>query len=277
MKNTPVFSNIKKRKLDSLFSFRKTTQEEVSKVIRDLNTKKSCQTSATPTKIIKLNSDIFSNLIYKHFNYCIDKGEFPNDLKHADIVPVYKKNNKCEKENYRPVSILSNLSKIYEKLMYSQIYDYFDNILFPSQCGFRIGYSTQHCLLVMLEIFKEAIDRGKDFGALLTDLSKAFELSFDQHLSSICSKASKKLHALGRIATFMSFKIRRTLMKAFIESQLNYCPLIWMFHSRITNNKISRIHERALRFILILITSPLLTNYLKKTDHFLFTTRTFKV
>ena len=77
--------------------------------------------SDTPTKIIKLNSDIFSNLVYKHFNYYLDKGEFPNDLKHADIVPIYKKNNKCEKENYRPISILSNLSKIYEKLMYNQL------------------------------------------------------------------------------------------------------------------------------------------------------------
>ena len=75
------------------------------------------------------------------------------------------------------------------------------------------------------------------------------ELSFDQHISSICSKASKKLHALGRIASFMSFNKRRTLMKAFIESQFNYCPLIWMFHSRTMNNKINRIHERALRLV----------------------------
>ena len=52
----------------------------------------------TPTKIIKLNFDIFSNLIYKHFNYYIDKGELPNDLKHADIVLVYKKNNKWKKK-----------------------------------------------------------------------------------------------------------------------------------------------------------------------------------
>ena len=75
------------------------------------------------------------------------------------------------------------------------------------------------------------------------------EFSFDQHVSSICRKASKKLHALGRIATFMSFNKRRTLMKAFIESQFNYCPLIWMFHSRTMNNKINRIHERALRLV----------------------------
>ena len=85
----PSVLNIKKSKLNSIFSFRKTTQEEVSNVVRDLNTKIGSQTSETPTKIIKLNSDIFSNLIYKHFNYCIDKGKFLNDLKHADIVPLY--------------------------------------------------------------------------------------------------------------------------------------------------------------------------------------------
>ena len=59
--------------------------------------------------------------------------------------------------------------------MYNQLYDYFDNILFPSQCGFQKRYSAQHCLLVMIEKFKEAIDRGNEFGALLTDLSKAFD------------------------------------------------------------------------------------------------------
>ena len=98
------------------------------------------------------------------------------------------------------------------------------------------------------------------------------ELNFDQHISSICSKASKKLHALGRIATFMSFNKHRTLMKAFIESQFNYCPLIWMFHSRTMNNKINRIHERALR----LVYSDLVSSFgelLKKDNHFLFNTR----
>ena len=75
------------------------------------------------------------------------------------------------KEIYRPVSILSSLSKIYENLMYNQL----DNILFPSQRSFRKGYSVQHCLLVITEKFKEAIDRGNEFGALLTDLSKAVD------------------------------------------------------------------------------------------------------
>ena len=75
------------------------------------------------------------------------------------------------------------------------------------------------------------------------------ELSFDQHMSSICSKVSKKLHVLRRIATFMSFNKRRTLLKAFIEPQFSYCPLIWMYHSTTMNNKINRIHERTLRLV----------------------------
>ena len=62
--------------------------------LRDLNIRKNCQASAMPTKVIKLNSCIFSNFICKHLNYCTDKGEFPNKLQHADIIPVHKENNK---------------------------------------------------------------------------------------------------------------------------------------------------------------------------------------
>ena len=65
--------------------------------------------------------------------------------------------------------------KIYENILYSQIYNYFKNIHFASQCGFRKGYGAQHCLLVMMEKEKEAIDRRNKFGAVLTDLSKAFD------------------------------------------------------------------------------------------------------
>ena len=67
------------------------------------------------------------------------------------------------------------IGSAYEKLIYNQLYEYFDNTLFPSQCGFRKDYSAQHCLLVMIEKFNEAIDRDYEFCALLTDLSKGFD------------------------------------------------------------------------------------------------------
>ena len=73
------------------------------------------------------------------------------------------------------------------------------------------------------------------------------DLKFDDHVNSLCKKACQKLNALARLAPYMNVEKRRIIMKAFIESQFGYCPLVWMFHSRGINNKINRIHERALR------------------------------
>ena len=75
------------------------------------------------------------------------------------------------------------------------------------------------------------------------------ELKFDEHVNSLCKKASQKLNALSRVSHFMNEDKRRVLMKAFIESQFGYCPLVWMFCSRTLNNRINRIHERALRLV----------------------------
>ena len=74
-------------------------------------------------------------------------------------------------------------------------------------------------------------------------------LSFDEHITSLCRKAGKKLYVLARLSHFMCTNKKRILMKAFIESQFSYCPLIWMFHSRSVNNKINHLHERSLRIV----------------------------
>ena len=75
------------------------------------------------------------------------------------------------------------------------------------------------------------------------------ELKFDKHVLKICSKASRKLSVLARMSKLLSFEKRRVIFKSFVECQFKYCPLIWMFHSRHTNNKINRLHERALRTV----------------------------
>ena len=74
-------------------------------------------------------------------------------------------------------------------------------------------------------------------------------LSYENHVTTFYKKASQKSHAFARISHYMDLNKRRNLMKAFITSQFSYCPLIWMFHSRNLNNKINRIHERALRLV----------------------------
>ena len=74
-------------------------------------------------------------------------------------------------------------------------------------------------------------------------------MSFDTHVSKLCDKVSLKLHALARISNFMNHDKLRLILKAFVESQFGYCPLVWMFHSRVVNNRINMLHERALRLV----------------------------
>ena len=75
------------------------------------------------------------------------------------------------------------------------------------------------------------------------------DLKFDEYVLSQCKKAGKKFTALIRISKFMTFGQRRNIMKAFIESQFGYCPLVWMFCGRKTNARINHIHEKALRVV----------------------------
>ena len=133
------------------FSFSQVERHEIMKEINNLKTNKATQSTDIPTKLIKENSDIFGDFIFGNFNNCVSNSIFPNSLKNAIITPVHKKGAKTSKDNYRPVSILSNISKIYERLLFKQISEYFEPILSKFQCGFRKEFSTHHCLLAMLK------------------------------------------------------------------------------------------------------------------------------
>ena len=74
-------------------------------------------------------------------------------------------------------------------------------------------------------------------------------LKIDKHVENICQKTSRKLNALARVTNYMELPKIRFLMNAFFKAQFNYCPAVWMFHSRSLNNKINRLHERYLRII----------------------------
>ena len=100
---------------------------------------------------------------------------FPSDSKVTDVTPAFKKKSKTSKDNYRPISILPNIFKIRERCLYNQLQTYFNDILSKYQCGFRKGFNAQHCLISMMEKWKESVDNNGAFGALMTDLSKAFD------------------------------------------------------------------------------------------------------
>ena len=393
----------------SHFSFKYTTYVDVYNEINNLNNSTAYPKNNIPPNIIKENYDIFTLKLLNDFNHAITYSIYPDNFKNADITPAHKGSDNTDKSNYRPVSILPSISKIYERLLYSQINAYMDDKLAIYQCGFRKTFSVQNCLILMVEKWKRSIDEKGYAGALLSDLSKAFDcldhelmlaklhaygfdynalklvycyltnryqrvkvnsnysswkeiingvpqgsilgpllfniylsdlflfiketnvanyaddntlyvcekdmdlvinklehdcedlitwvsnntlkanpnkfhlllsetdtnlsvkvdsceiynsnnqkflgikidnkLTFNEHVSGLCKKASQKLHALARVAQYMTVEKRRIIMNTFINSQFGYCPLIWMFHSRELNNRINKIQERALRIV----------------------------
>ena len=174
-KNHPSAVTINEKKLNKQFSFEYIPKSDIKKEILNLGVSKVSQDSDIPIKIIKVNADIFAEVLYNVFNRSLEVGEFPSGMKLANVTLVHKKGSRYDKGNYRPVSILSNLSKVFERCLHKQISDFFDTILSKYQRGFRKGHGAQHCLIALLEKWRESLDRGLEFGILLTDLSKVFD------------------------------------------------------------------------------------------------------
>ena len=96
-------------------------------------------------------------------------------MKLDNVTPVYKKHSRSEKGNYRPVSILPNILKVFERCVYEQISQYFEGIISKYQYGFWKGHNAQHALISLLEKGRNNVDQGHMFKTLLTDLSKIFD------------------------------------------------------------------------------------------------------
>ena len=408
-KNHPSIMKIKEHiEVTEKFTFTKTNFKEVEEQLKSLDPKKTTVENDIPTKILIDTKEIVTEYLTKIYHISIDNQSFPPSLKKADVIPSHKQLERTSIKNYRPISLLPCISKLYERDMYNQIISYMEKHLSPYLFGFRKAHSTEQCLNTMLENWKKALDNKKHVGAVLTDLSKAFDclnhdlliakfeaygfnnealifiqdylsnrsqrtkvnseyslyrdikhgvpqgsilgpllfniflndiflfvkdskitnyaddntpyatedsieklletleketnillewfnfnemksntdkchliivnnqdksikigkdvitsetrvkllgvtidnkLNFNEHVDNICKKANNKLHALARIAKYLSPEKLRILMKTFIESQFNYCPLTWMFHSRQLNSKINKLHERALRLV----------------------------
>ena len=178
--------------------------------MRKLGPRKATQNTDIPIRILKQNSDISGNYICDFFNECVGKDVFPSILKNTNITSVFKKGFRGSKDNYRPVNIIPIISKIFEKLLIKQIIVYMGKFLSKYLCGFRKGYNAQHCPLAMIEKWKKAVDNGNVFGALLMDLSKAFDcLLYDLIIAKLNSYGFN-LIALNLIHNYLTKRKQRT-------------------------------------------------------------------
>ena len=156
------------------FEFSHVPPKNVAKQIQKLDISKSTRGSI-PIKFLKEFSDIYVTLFTDIINNSINDGVFPSTMKLADVTPIFKKDDNTSKKNFRPISILSALSKVDERLLSEQISNFMDDKFSPYLCGFRKGYSTQHALLKLLENWRSYLDNKELVGTILCDLSKAFD------------------------------------------------------------------------------------------------------
>ena len=403
-----------KVKIEKKFSFENTDTDEMFKRILSLDPKKATNANDIPKDILIGSNDIVCGYTSNMFNEDKDSCRFPQILKTADVNPHFKDDDRTNKKNHRPVSNLLALSKLYEGIMKNQITDYMHDFLSPYLFAYIKERGPQYCVLAMIEMWRKALDDKKVGGAILTDLSKAFdclshelliakleaygfeqsallfvydylknrmqrtkvggsysswrelltgvpqgsilgpilfnifindifffldktslanyaddnttytvekdimtllktlerdtytvlnwfrfnqmkpnqgkchlivadgshknyqsksfvylenaflesedivkllgilidkELKFEDHIRSLLKEGNGKLHALMCVSKYLTQEKLRILLKSFIESQFNYCPLIWMCHSKKMHNRINKLHERALRLV----------------------------
>lgn len=159
------------------FSFTIVTEEEVLKILSSLNISKSTGCDNISAKFVKDGRSIIVSLLAYVINLSLRTGVVPSDFKMARVIPLFKKGNRNTESNYRPVSILPVLSKVFEKIVYIQFYSYLcdHNLIYKFQSGFRAGFSTDTALSYLCDKIKFNMDAGLYTGLVMLDLQKAFD------------------------------------------------------------------------------------------------------
>ena len=208
--NHPSILMIKEKMDHSIFSFNITCLTEVVKEVNALNINKSNPQNSISASHIKQYIDICGEVLLEIINKSIINSEFEDAMKLADITPVNKNADVTNKSNYRPISGLPSLSKLFEKIIQSQISVYIEKFLSPFLCGYRKGYNVQHALVTLIEKWRISLDKGGFAGGILMDLSKAFDtLNHDLLIAKLSAYGFDKT-SLKLIKSYLTNRWQRT-------------------------------------------------------------------
>ena len=187
-----------------IFHFRTISIEEIREAVRNVKASKGFGIDHLSSYFIKQAIPYIENSLAFIFNTSIETSVFPDMWKIARITPIFKDGNKTNKSNYRPISVLPVLSRIFEKLVYNQLYKYLEENCFLSanQSGFRALHSTATCLLKNCEDWYDAMDNGEITGLVYVDLIKAFD-TVDH--SILCQKLEHYIVENRKLSWFKSY------------------------------------------------------------------------
>ena len=157
------------------FTLPKAEVQEVNTIIKSLNSKKATGPDGIPIKIVKLSANVIDTYVTHIINSDLTSASFSEEAKIASVRPIFKKKSRTNIENYRPVSILNAFSKVYEKYIHEKLIPFTNKFLSKFISAYRKTYSSNHVLIRLIENWKKALDLKYFTGAVLMDLSKAFD------------------------------------------------------------------------------------------------------
>ena len=210
--NHPSVIDIKEMiEVDTEFSFSKVSSYDIKVELKKLKINKATTFLNLTAKQVKQVVDIIVDPLTQIWNTeIIENNKFPSKLKCADLTPIFKKLECISVKNYRPVSILPVISKIFERIMQKQLNLYCEKYLSPFLCGFRKGYNAQYALISMIEKWKLYLDKNGHAGAVLMDLSKAFDTINHELLIAKLGAYGFSISALKIICNYLSDRWQRT-------------------------------------------------------------------
>ena len=174
---TKHFSEYLSDRVDQNFIFECADPVEVINIIDSLDINKGTGPYSIPGNILKAMKANLCFPLTTIINMSFATGIYPDQLKIAKVIPIFKKGDKLLVSNYRPISLLSNINKIFEKLVYSRLYSFLElhNCIYELQFGFRAKHSTQHALASLTEMVKQALDEENFACGIFVDFAKAFD------------------------------------------------------------------------------------------------------
>ena len=256
-------------------AFWSTDSAEIVKIVASLENSFSTGPDGIPMTVIKPVIHLLAPVLAHLINYSYTLGVFPSAMKKAKVLPIYKSGDHSEVNNYRPISVLNSLSKIYEKIIYRRISEFIvtHNILSTRQFGFRKEHSTSLALVSFMDKLTELIDKGLLVASLFIDLSKAFDTIDHSVLISKLEDYGIRGFPLDLIRDYLNNRFQYVLFKDQASSSeriscgvpqgsilgsllfilyiyISYCNIVWANTYKSSLAHLLVLQKRALHVIL---------------------------
>ena len=192
------------------FSTLQSTPAEVKRILSSLPIRKASGNDGISTRLLRECANSISVSLSALFNRSFNECHFPSAWKDALVVPVFKRGDRSNLSNYRPISLLPVVSKVCERVVYNKLSHFLSSFLSERQSGFRKGDSTSFQLTRLVQTWSEAIDRSECVGAVFFDLKKAFDrvwhdgLLVKLHAAGVCG------HAFKWFSSYLSHRRQQT-------------------------------------------------------------------